>query len=76
MEMRFEGKESGEMRMRMRMKVEVGDIVGEELYGDRIEMGLRRVVIVSLLAVGSGREEEEEAEKFESLDHFYRDARY
>lgn len=25
MEMRFEGKESGEMRMRMRMKMEVGD---------------------------------------------------
>lgn len=74
MEMRFEGKESGEMRMRMRMrkKMKVGDVC----YGGvGMEMGLRRVVIVSLLAVGSGREEEEDAE-FKSLDHFYRDARY
>lgn len=39
-----------------------------------MEMGLRRVVIVSLLAVVVvGGEEDAE---FKSLDHFYRDARY
>lgn len=40
-----------------------------------MEMGLRRVVIVSLLTIIVVREEEEE-EKFKSLDHFYRDARF
>lgn len=40
-----------------------------------MEMGLRRVVIVSLLAVVVVVGGEEDAE-FKSLDHFYRDARY
>lgn len=69
MEMRFEGKESGEMRMRKRMKVEVGDVC---CGGVGMEMGLRRVVTLLCLLLLLLEEEEE----FKSFDHFYRDARY
>lgn len=69
MEMGLRGKKAVEMRMRIRIRIKVGDVC---CRGVGMEMGLRRVVIVSLLAVGSSGEEEAE---FKSFDHFYRDAR-
>lgn len=55
------GEKAGEMGKRMRMGMKVGDVCCE---GVGMEIGLRRVVIVSLLAVGSSREEEAEFRSF------------
>lgn len=57
----FKEGESGEMRMRMKMKVGDVDVC---CRGVGMEIGLRRVVIVSLLAVVVGEEEEAEFRLF------------
>lgn len=57
MEMGLRGKKAVEMgmRMRMRMKMEVGDVC---CGGVGMEMGLRRVVIVSVGSLSSSSREE------------------